>query len=236
MTTASAFWIAEYAQKAASANVFVQSGRSAGTDVVAFLHSARRALGLLVPSRNDVVLDVGCGNGMLDIVLSGVCRQVIGLERVPDLARRAQENTADCGNVEVLAVAAEDWSGPGVPIDRVLVWEAVQLMAPDAVQALIRRLATWTRPGGRVVMGCIPDVVQRDAFLKMYLGGVRASEQLTPEAKDAIIARNERAWWYRASELIAWWGAVGGRAERVSLPLAASKAYHRFDLVVTMGA
>lgn len=236
MTTASAFWIDEYAAKAKDPSAFVQSGRSAMSSPIELLHTVRRMLQLLAVTTQHDVLDLGCGNGLLDIVLSGLCRRVTAVERVPELAERARENTAGCANVEVVAGDATELVEWDRRFDRILVWEALQLMAPADVRVLFQRMAGWLQPGGRIVLGCVPDARRREAFLDAYLDGVRQSPRLSPDEKAAIIARNERASWFDPAELVAWWREVGGEARAVELPQGREKSDHRLDWVLTREA
>ena len=234
MTTTQAFWLNEYAAKAGSTCPFVQSGRASATDLVAFLHSVRRMATLLAPQPGDTILDVGCANGLMAIVLSGFCRQVVGVERVEALANLARTNTHDCGNVDVICADATQGIAPPQRFDRALVWEALQLMERSGVRSLFNELSRCVKPGGKIVLGSIPDARRRSSFQEAYLTGVRASKRLSDDQKQAIVARNERAEWYDADELVAWWAELGGRARVLRAPAHLHKADHRFDLVVDL--
>ncbi|HRX86541.1 MAG TPA: methyltransferase domain-containing protein [Phycisphaerae bacterium] len=236
MSLASAYWVAEYAAKARSDSAFVQSGRSAGADPVEMLHTVRRVLDLLAVEQSHAVLDVGCANGLLDIVLSGACRCVTAVERVGELAEIARGNLAGCDNVEVITGDALDVLADGVRFDRILVWEALQLMEREQASLLFERMFAALAPGGRVVLGSVPDERHRAAFLVPYLDGVRRSERLTAAEKAAIIARNERAQWYDIDALAERWRELGGSSRVVPVPGAREKSDHRVDMVLTREA
>ncbi len=234
MTTAQSFWIDEYARKGASANPFAQSGRSPETDVVTFLHTVRHILKLLQMDPAHCLLDVGCGNGLVDIILAAHCREITAIERVPSLVETARANTAACGNVTVHCADGSESLGPGRAYDRALVWGALQLMTPDETWSLFERLADAC-PAGRVVVGSIPDARRKDAFLTPYLDGVRRSDRLSAAEKNAIIERNAQAYWYHPQALVDWWTAVGASAAAHNVPEVLGAADHRFDLVVDLG-
>ena len=69
----------------------------------------QHALDLADPSPNDLVFDLYCGAGTLSSLLAGHCRQVLGIEIVPDAVRDAWDNARlnGIGNMRFLEGAAE---------------------------------------------------------------------------------------------------------------------------------
>lgn len=229
-----AFFIEQYRQKASLPDALAQSGRGAGFDAVAFLHSVREVLALLEPARHHSVVDVGSGNGLLDIALSACCARLLALEPVAELATRARANLAGCPGVEV-AVA----HGAAIPaadgrFDRALMLGVLQLVAPEEAKRICAELRRVVRPDGRVLIGSVPDARGREAFLEPYLAGIDRAAHLAPEVKAAIRERNLRASWYEAEELIAWWRALGAKARRVEPSDADASSARRFHLVVDL--
>lgn len=233
---ANPFWIEEYTRKAASADPMVQSGRSAQTDLVGFLQALRRAVALLKLERDHWLLDVGCGNGLFDLVLSGCCHRVVAIERVPALAEIARRNLAACTNVELIFTDGAALAHHEARFHRVLIWEAIQLMTPNETRELFRTIADRLQPGARIVIGSVPDLRQRDAFLARYFADLEQAAHLSPGAKAEITARQNHAHWYDPRVLASWWAELGGAPEVCALPDHSGKADHRFDLVVNFGA
>ena len=58
----------------------------------------------LGPKEYDIVLDIGTGSGYQAAVLSRICRMVITIERIPELAERARKTLKRLGytNIEVV--------------------------------------------------------------------------------------------------------------------------------------
>jgi len=58
----------------------------------------------LNPKENDIVLDIGTGSGYQAAVLSRICRRVVSIERIPELAQRARRTLEwlEYTNVEVV--------------------------------------------------------------------------------------------------------------------------------------
>jgi protein-L-isoaspartate(D-aspartate) O-methyltransferase len=95
---------------------------------------------------NEKVLEIGTGSGYQAAVLAQLALEVVTVERIAPLARRAADRLADLGysNVEV-HVAGEALGWPeDAPYDAIIVTAA----APDVPYELLQQLAE----GGRLVI------------------------------------------------------------------------------------
>ena len=70
---------------------------------------------------DEKVLEIGTGSGYGAAVLSNLCREVITIERIPELAERAKEKLADYDNVKVLVADGTMGSPEGGIFDRIIV-------------------------------------------------------------------------------------------------------------------
>lgn len=100
----------------------------------------------------DEVLEVGTGSGYISGCLGHLAREVVSLERHPDLADAARARLAETGlgqNVRVETADAFAWTSER-RFDAVCVTGAVDAIPP--------RFLEWLRPGGRlfVVRGRAP--------------------------------------------------------------------------------
>jgi len=228
------FWIDEYKKKAALADAVAQSGRGRQFEAVPFLHVVAEVLRLVEPRRDHDVLDVGCANGLMDVILAASCRSLLALDPVPEQVERAREHLAGVANVRVEVGDAARVPAPESSFDRLLLFGVLQLIAPGEVRAGFRELCRVARPGARLVIGSIPDGARKDAFLGPYLEGVREAAHLSDEQKRDILRRNEAAHWYPAEELIEWWRELGGRARVQTLSPRDPDHDHRYHLVVEL--
>jgi cyclopropane fatty-acyl-phospholipid synthase-like methyltransferase len=227
------FWLEEYGKKALLPDPIAQSGRGNAFQAVEFLYVAKQAVELLELGPAHHLLDVGCANGLLDILLSACCKTILALEPVAALVELASRNLAGSANVRV-----EPGHGAAVPasdgaFDRTLMLGVLQMISPEEAQSVFKELRRVTRPGGRIVIASVPDSNKKRAFLGPYLDGVRQATHLTEEQKHQILTRNQNGHWYDFDELARWWQALGGRPQRRALATGDPDHNHRFHLEVS---
>jgi protein-L-isoaspartate(D-aspartate) O-methyltransferase len=106
-------------------------------------------------SGHERVLDVGSGSGYQAAVLSRLAREVVSIERVPELAENARRRLEEAGIEGVEVVLGDGTLGflPRAPYDAIVVAAA----APSVPPALIDQLAV----GGRLVIPIGPRSMQR---------------------------------------------------------------------------
>ena len=99
----------------------------------------------------ETVLEVGTGSGYSACVLARLAREVLTIERVPELAARARETLAELGveNVEVRVGDGSLGAPDRAPFEAI----AVHATAPAPPAALLRQLAA----GGRLVAPIATD-------------------------------------------------------------------------------
>jgi len=104
----------------------------------------------LQPRGDERALDVGTGAGALALALAPSVREVVGVDRVPELLAQARERAAAFANVELVQADATALPFPAGSFDLVATIRTLHHVArPELVLA---ELARVTRLGGRVLV------------------------------------------------------------------------------------
>jgi protein-L-isoaspartate(D-aspartate) O-methyltransferase len=117
---------------------------------------------------HERVLDVGTGSGYQAAVLAELAREVVTIERIPELAERARSTLARAG-YERVEIHVGDGT-LGVPERAPYEGIAVAAAAPDVPEALYAQLA----PRGRLV---VPVGSRDDQWLEVVVRGDRGPER-----------------------------------------------------------
>jgi protein-L-isoaspartate(D-aspartate) O-methyltransferase len=144
-----------------------------------------KLLQLAAVTKDDVVLDVGCGTGYVSALFSKLAGSVVALEEDEALAAEAKANLADYANVSVVTGSLEAGSAKGAPYDLIFV--------NGAVEEIPASLFSQLREGGRLVTikgyggsaratvfvserGAVSENVFFNAFVKPLPGFAKARE------------------------------------------------------------
>lgn len=110
---------------------------------------------LLEPGPGDVLLDIGCGNGLFLGRLAHRVREAIGVDLSASMLRRARANIGDAGVVLAQAEAAALPIADG-SVDRVVSIEMLHYLTLPEVVAVLAEVRRVLREGGCVFFGGIP--------------------------------------------------------------------------------
>lgn len=112
-------------------------------------------LSRLRPEADCDVLDLCCGNGAITHHLARRCRQVLGVDFARTLLDQVDRGAHP--NLEVLQSDIRACDFPEDSFDRVLLYAGLQYLDLPETVVLLREVRRWLRPGGRVLLGDIPD-------------------------------------------------------------------------------
>ena len=130
---------------------------------------------LLQIQPDDRLLEIGSGSGYQAAVLGILAREVISIERIPEVAQLAKKNLADAGITNVTVVIGDGTLGfpGGAPYNGVLITAAT----PSIPSPLVEQLAE----GGRIVA----PVGSRD--LQELVRLTRKGHDLTRESFGGVV-------------------------------------------------
>jgi len=143
------------------------------------------------------VLDVGSGSGYSTAVLAALAKEVIGVERVSELAERSRELLSELGvdDVEIIAADGSEGLSDRAPFEAI----AVHATAPGPPRELIGQLT----PGGRLV---VPVAGRRADMLTVFQ---RTGEELDLDAGTGI-----ETWSLGPTRFVPLIGRAGFRSQR----------------------
>jgi SAM-dependent methyltransferase len=111
---------------------------------------AKRVHEFVLPRGDERALDVGTGAGALALALAPLVREVIGVDRVPELLALARERATAFGNVELIEGDATLLPFPASSFDLTATMRTLHhVPRPELVLAELTRV---TRPGGRMLV------------------------------------------------------------------------------------
>ncbi len=129
----------------------------------------------LNPGVDDKILEIGTGSGYQTAILAGFARRLYSVERIPELARRAQNLLAGLGYGNIIfktgdgSLGWESWA----PYDRIIVTAGAPVVSD--------RLKAQLAEGGRLILPCGERNLQKllqidrrgDTFVETDLGDCR---------------------------------------------------------------
>ncbi|MCR5370551.1 MAG: 23S rRNA (uracil(1939)-C(5))-methyltransferase RlmD [Clostridium sp.] len=124
------------------------------------------ALDFAAPGPEDTLCDVYCGAGTISLMMAGHCRQVTGIEIVPDAVRNARENAERNGirNASFITGKAEEelprMVREGLRPDIIVVDPPRKGLDPEVITAVAA-----AEPDRLVYVSCNPATLARDAAL-----------------------------------------------------------------------
>jgi ubiquinone/menaquinone biosynthesis C-methylase UbiE len=111
---------------------------------------AEEVRSFVLPRGDERAIDVGTGAGALALALAPLVREVVGVDRVPELLDRARERAAGFPNVEFVEGDAERLPFDDASFDLAATLRTLHHVArPEVVLAELVRV---TRPGGAVLV------------------------------------------------------------------------------------
>lgn len=118
----------------------------------------QRSYQLMQITPGDRVLDAGCGPAIDTLALAaavGAQGKVYGLDSDPTMLVEAQRVTEQAGvtsQIEYIEASAMQIPLPNNSIDATRAERLLQVLPPEAEQAVLRELMRVTKPGGRLVL------------------------------------------------------------------------------------
>jgi SAM-dependent methyltransferase len=159
-------WLDVWNNKATQPAEFQANGRGL-MDIVGFLYTLREIGELLDLRRDDAVLDIGCGTGIIALGLCPWVARIHGVDPSPNMVARAARNGEGVANLSFASTGLPDLRVTG-PFDKVLMYSTLQYLADDdAVRRSLAAIAAVLPSGGRALLAANPDPRRQDVYRRM---------------------------------------------------------------------
>ncbi len=182
-------------------------------------------LGLLDLQPGDRLLDLCCGNGLLTQPLAAHCREVVAM----DVAAAMIETARNChaaSNITYLCGPAEELDQlTDRAFDKILIQFSFQYFERGKGAVLMKKMAEKLAPGGRIVLGDVPDRALIGRFYTSW-------QQRSQYAWDRLWRRSDMGKFWAKWELEQVAKRAGLTVMWLSQPGNLPYAHYRVDVVL----
>lgn len=190
--------------------------------IIMIVNSITSALSL---KREDVVLDLACGNGALSSYLFDKCAGLVGVDISPYLIEVARKDFAQPPNYRFerddmvsYTMHVQETAG----FTKALIYGAFQCIAPDDAILVLRALSERFPSLTKVFIGNVPDKTRHNRF---YRDRVPTEAELSdPEARLGV--------WYLPEEFEEIARRTGWLASFSYMPANFYASHYRFDVTL----
>jgi protein-L-isoaspartate(D-aspartate) O-methyltransferase len=129
---------------------------------------------LLQINPDDRVLEIGAGSGYQAAILGTLAKEVISIERIPEVALLAQENLSVSGISNVRVIVGDGTLGypDGAPYDGVLITASTPSVPPPLLDQLVEGGRLVAPVGSRDLQELIRLIRKGSDITREFFGGV----------------------------------------------------------------
>lgn len=181
--------------------------------------------------KNDVVLDVCCGNAAIAQLISSHCKEIHGVDHSEKLIATAK-NSPPSGELKGALHLSDalniDKLFPENKFDKSYCYFSFQYFNKANRELLLEKLSHVTKPNGIIFIGDIPDKTRIWNFYETKIKFYREKISRLLQFKDGEC---DLGWWIEPKEILDWCTKKKLKAEILSqknLP----HAHYRFDVLI----
>ncbi len=199
-----------------------------GWNEIGFLHAFREIVQTLDLQKDDVVLDIGCGTGLVSLAMSPLVASVKGIDLSPRLVERSRDNLKGVDNAAFNVGSLTETGEAESSYTKVLAYSVLQYLdGEDAVRQACAEAARVLVPGGRGLLAANPDPQKRE----LYEEKVRADTP--PEHRKESLGILDHILWVSPERLGELARECGLEAKVTPISSRIWQHFYMYNLVVT---
>jgi ubiquinone/menaquinone biosynthesis C-methylase UbiE len=172
--------------------------------------------------KNDSVLELFCGNGVMTIPLSKICKSIVAVDFSKSLLETLLEQKPV--NVEIILGDVLNLDLPLKKFDKVLAYAGIQYLTEPEMAMLIKQVHRFLVPGGTLFIGDIPDSAKKWEFFTTPAREREYFEGLTSNS-DSIGTWYDKKWLIKLLENFGF-----NCVEILTQPKTQINSHYRFDV------
>ncbi len=220
-------WIAFWDNRADIEGDFRAIG-GGGWEEIGFLHAVREIVQTLDLQKDDMVLDIGCGTGLVSLALSPMVATVRGIDLSPRLVERARINVEGVDNITVDVGSITETGESDSSYSKVLAYSVLQYLdSEDAARRACAEVARVLVPSGRGLLAANPDPQKRELYEE------RVRTDTPPEHRKAALDILDHVLWVSPERLEELARACGLEAKMAPISPRIWQHFYMYNLIVT---
>jgi ubiquinone/menaquinone biosynthesis C-methylase UbiE len=144
---------------------------------------------------DDVLLDIGCGTGIIDKSLAEHVKKIYATDFSSGMAMKAQENIMNYKNIEVFVSDSNAIPLPSRSVSKAVIYAVAQYLETEQIERMIFEIERVLQIGGLALLGEVPKKRDMSLLRRIWAVGVHQG------ARGVIIRSLEKIYegWLRIS-------------------------------------
>jgi len=136
-------------------------------NIIGFLATLREIAKTLCLDKNDTVLDIGCGSGIIAYGLSPWVKHIHGIDISQKMIERARKNCSDIPNIAFSEGNITRLGIKGNPFSKIIAYSVLQYLRNEGeVASAFEELSGVLHPKGTALLAANPDPDKKTAYIQ----------------------------------------------------------------------